>query len=335
MSARPRVAVVSVGGETSMAAAGRHALEAVADVRYLTRGGPMTRADALLALRDADVVAATPKVAPVFDEPLLRSLPALRGLALYATGHDFLDVDLLDRYGVAVSVLPDYSTEAVAEHAIGLLLGLACRLHLANDRSRRAVAADVSLRGFELRGRTAGIVGVGRIGGRVAELAHAFGMRVVGHDRRDRVLPQGAMVGFDELLGDSDVVVVSCPYQRGQPPLIGPAELARIRAGAVLVNVGRAALVDHAAVADALRSRRLRGYAVDDAVYPPGADIVREGRVLQTGHSAWWRDEVLDRGGLMWADHTRRLAVGDPVDVVSPRRAPVAGPVCDVVEVAG
>lgn len=317
MSPRPRVAVVSVGGATSMAAAGRRELEAVADVTYLVRGGPMSGDDARLACRDAEVVALTPKVAPDFDEALLRALPALRGLAVYATGYDFLDIDLLARRGVMVSVLPDYSTEAVAEHAIALLLALSCRLHLANDRSRRLCPPGVSLRGFELRGRSVGIVGVGRIGGRVAELARAFGMRVVGHDRRTRLVPGVAMVSLDELLRDSDAVVVSCPYERGASALIRQRELRCLREGAVLVNVGRAALVDHDAVADAVRSRRLRGYAVDDAVFDPGADIVQEGRVLQTGHSAWWRDEVLARGGAMWAEHTRRLAIGEPVAVVN------------------
>ena len=329
MGGKARVVVVSVGGASSMPVDGRQALEGVADVSYLVRRGPMTAEDARLALHNAEVAALTPKVAPHFDRALLRSLPRLRGLVLYATGHDFLDVDLLDEHGIAVSVLPRYSTEAVAEHGIALLLGLSCRLHLANDRSRGLVPSDVSLRGFELHGRTLGVIGVGRIGGRVAQLARAFGMRVLGYDRRSGA-PHGVEPeSLGELLARSDAVVVCCSCERGAPYLIGRRELRRLRDGAVLVNVGRAALVDHEAVAEALRAGRLRGYGVDDAVFDVSthADLIREGRVLQTGHSAWWRDEVLDRGGGMWAEHLRRMVIGDPVDVVNspPMRVELAG----------
>jgi phosphoglycerate dehydrogenase-like enzyme len=203
-----------------------------------------------------------------------------------------------------------------------MLLGLSCRVHLANDRSRGMTGADVSLRGFELRDRTLGVIGTGRIGRRVGELARAFGMRVLGHDPNVRQLPGVEPVGLRELLTRSDAVVLCCSYQREAPPTLGSRELIWCRPGAVVVNVSRAALVDHDAVAVALRTRQLRGYAIDDAVFSLDAhdDLVREGRVLQTGHSAWWRDETLARGGVMWAEQIRRLAIGDPVDVVNPPR---------------
>jgi phosphoglycerate dehydrogenase-like enzyme len=309
-----------MAGASSMPDDGRRSLEAVADVTYVAREAPMTAEDARCTLRSVEVVAVTPKLIPRFDRALLDFLPTLRGLALYATGYDFLDVDLLRRHGVTVSVLPNYATEAVAEHGISLLLGLSCRLHLANDRARGLAPVGVSLRGFELRGQTLGVIGVGRIGGRVAQLARAFGMRTLGFDRRPRRLPGVHPAGLRELLASSDAVMLCCSRDRGAAYVLGRRELWQCRQGAVIVNVGRPGLVDSEAVAELLRSRRLRGYAVDDAVFDvvTHADLICEGRVLQTGHSAWWRDQVLVRGGVMWAEHTRRLAIGDPIDVVNP-----------------
>jgi phosphoglycerate dehydrogenase-like enzyme len=348
------VVVVSVQGEASMPAPARRSIEAVADVTYIARPDALSPDEARRALGEADIVAVTPKVAPRFDADLLRSLPRLRGLVLYATGCDLLDLDLLSRHGIRVCSLPRYSTEAVAQHALALLLALACRVHLANDRSRGLVAATVSLRGFELAGRSLGVIGFGRIGRRVATLADAFRMPVLAYDRRwshdptapgdlpvpssGRAVPARAAasasasvrnVELQPLLESCDTLVLCCSRDHGAPPVLGEAELRHIRPGAVLVNVGRPELVDHRALVPLLRSGRLRGYAVDDVVFGPGdgsghADLVREGRVLQTGHSAWWRDEVLERGGWMWAEAIRQLALGEPVDIVDLAAPPEA-----------
>lgn len=318
----PKVAVVSVQGRATLPLHGAASLEEAADVTYLPRAGSMSRDDAVTSFADADVVAVTPKVAPVFDEELLSALPRLRGIALYATGYDFLDVELLHAYGVVLTHLPEYSTTSVAEHALGMLLTLSRRIHLGNDRSRGLVSAQTSLRGFELAGRTLGVFGLGRIGTRFSGLAQALGMHVLGNDlRRDREAPAGVeLAPMCDLLARANAVVVLCSAAYRGGALIGPAELAAMPPGSVLVNASRASLVDTDAVAAAIRSGELRGYALDDAVCDrhAHADLLAEGRIVQTGHSAWWSDEVLARGGAMWAENIRQLAVGCPAHVVQP-----------------
>ena len=103
-------------------------------------------------------------------------------IVLYATGYDHLDLELLDRYGVVLTTLPDYATVAVAEHGLAMLLALATRLHLANDRSQRHRTPGNLAPGVELAGRTVGVVGVGRIGRRLAGLCAGLGMDVLGCD---------------------------------------------------------------------------------------------------------------------------------------------------------
>jgi lactate dehydrogenase-like 2-hydroxyacid dehydrogenase len=322
--------VVSVQGEKTLPPEAVDRLEQVAEVTFVARDDRLSRSEASFAFRDAEVVAVTPKVAPVFDATLLDALPALRGIALYATGYDFLDLDLLAQYEVQLSVLPEYSTESVAEHAIGMLLSVAGRIHLANDRSRGQVPATTSLRGFELRGRTLGIIGCGRIGSRVAQLAQAFGMQVVAHDIDPKPVAGVAHVERGELLATSDAVTLHCPMVFGAAPMIDAEALATMQRGAVLINPSRAALVDDAAVVASIRRGHLRGYAVDDTVFTDlgVGDLLREGRLLQTGHSAWWSDEVLDRGDRMWGEHIRALVAGAPLDLVGAGErsaAPAAG----------
>lgn len=303
-----RIVTVSVQGRAGLPASRVAELEALAEVCHLRRGAPMTPDDARRSLADAEVVALTPKVAPAFDTALLGSLPSLRGLAVYATGLDFLDLPLLGAAGVTVRNLPDYSTVSVAEHTLGLLLTLSRRIHLGHDRSRRLVPETTSLRGFELSGRTLGVVGIGRIGSQVASYARALGMRVVAVDPRTPC-QDVPLLGLPDLLRTADAVTLHCSTTLGAAPLIGWRELALLRPGAVLVNASRASLVDSRAVAAAIRAGDLRGYAVDDVVFgPEDDDLLSEGRIVQTGHSAWWSDEVLERGAALWLQATADLA---------------------------
>jgi phosphoglycerate dehydrogenase-like enzyme len=318
------VTVLSRQGRSSLAHHDVAALDRVASVRYYALEDAPSRAEAVMLLRDMHILATTNRCLPALDATLLRALPDLRAVVLYATGYDHIDVDLLASRGVGLSVLPDYATGAVAEHALAMVLGLATRLHLAHDRSRGLVHAGTSLRGIELAGRTMGVLGVGRIGTRVAQLGRALGMRVLGHDHDQTAVAmaraQGiAMAGLGALLGRADVVVVCASHAFGAPALLRHAQLWRMRRGALLVNVARSALVDTAAAVDAVRAGWLRGYAVDDAVLDPqvDGDLLAEGRILQTGHSAWWRDEVLARGQRMWAQHMLAAIRDQPLGAVT------------------
>lgn len=319
-----RVVVLSRQGAASLLPADREQLQRLSDVSYHALPDVPGPSRAMELLDGATVLAATNAVLPVLDEPTLGMLPQLHTVVLYATGYDHLDTRLLTRHGVTLSVLPDYATVAVAEHALGLLLGLSTRLHLAHDRSRRLAADDVSLRGVELAGRTLAVIGLGRIGRRVAALAHGIGMDVVGVDVDPLACARASasglrVLGLRAALGSADAVAVCASHTFGGPPVLGPAELHALRPGALVVNVARPALVDTAAAAASLRAGRLRGYAVDDVVLDPArdADLLQQGRVLQTGHSAWWRDEVLDRGRRMWGQALLDAVRGRPRDVVT------------------
>jgi phosphoglycerate dehydrogenase-like enzyme len=333
----PSLVLLSRQGRVSLPAPIWSRLSQVADVRAVPRLSPPTRAEAVKLLARADLLGATNACLPSVDAPLLDALPGLRGLILYATGFDHLDLELLQSRGVGLCIVPDYATVAVAEQTVAMMMALASRLHLAHDRSRGLAPAEVSLRGVELAGRTLGVIGIGRIGARVAALANGLGMHVIGADTNPLVVSRARRNGLrtadlGELLSRSDVVSICANHRFGAKPIVNAAELAAMRPGSFLVNAARAALVDSAAAIAALRRGHLRGYAVDDEVGDrvAHADVLREGRLLQTGHSAWWRDETLDRGAGMWGERLIAAAMDAPIDAVTwPSR--VASSTCTAV----
>lgn len=324
-----KVAVLSRQGRASLDEAHALWLEQHTDVGFFasTAAPPPAQATAILA--DVDVLAATNLCLPTLDSDLLDAAPRLRHIALHATGYDHIDVGALAERGVSLGVLPEYATTAVAEHCIGLLLSSTTRIHLAHARGQGLVPRDVSLRGIEVHGKTLGIVGLGRIGTVVASLAAGIGMKVIATDIDPTAVAHGtaagtAMTDLDGLLRASDAVAVCASHCFGAPPILGPEQLSLLSPDAMLVNVSRSALVDTAAVVESIRSGALRSYAVDDDVVDHGldSDLLREGRILQSGHSAWWADEVLERGRQMWGERIIAAVKGRPIDVVSPFGAP-------------
>lgn len=324
--ALPRVIVLSRAGQQGVSDDLRRQLDEAAEVRFVVcRHSPDPNAAAAL-LEGAQVLAATNISLPVLTDALLDRCPGLRHVVVYATGHEHVDAELLARRGVTLSVLPHYATNAVAEHALAMLLALTCRVHLANDRSRGLTSTDVSLRGVELTQRVAGVIGVGRIGSRLVELLRGLGVAVVGHDTDPAAVATAVEVGVEmvplaTLLRVSDLVAVTASTFAGQPAILGRREIGQLPRGAFVVNVGRALLVDTDAMVTAVRLGLIRGYGVDDIVLDAAehADLLSQGRILQTAHSAWWKDEALARGSMMFGEAILAAVQGRPVDVVPPR----------------
>lgn len=303
------VVMITRAGRASILDVHVHRLEQTARLRSIRRASAPGPSEAAELLRDSTILAATNVCLPALDPPLLDACPRLRAVVLYATGYDHVDIDLLARRRIALRTLPRYATTAVAEHALALMLSLSTRTVLANDRARGDAPDGVSLRGVELAGRTLGIIGTGRIGSRLGVVATGIGMNVLGTDLDPQARAAAAALGIEpvplpDLIARSDVLAVCASTPPRATAILGARELDELRAGAFVVNVGRPALVDTGAAVERLRSGHLRGYAVDDVVVDPvtHADVLRQGRLVQTAHSAWWRDEVLRRGAKMFGE---------------------------------
>lgn len=190
---------------------------------------------------------------------------AVELIALRSAGFDNVDLEAARAHGVVVARVPAYSPNAVAEHAFALLLSLNRKVHLAYERVRRGDFSLDGLMGFDLVGKTLGIVGVGNIGSVAAHIGRGFGCKVLGADPVRREDCRGIVdyVELNELLERSDIISLHCPLNESTRHMIGAAQLALMKSGAVLINTSRGAVIDTTAAIEALEAHRLGGLAID------------------------------------------------------------------------
>lgn len=237
-------------------------------------------------------VVITNKVA--FDRKVIEALPQLRYIGVTATGYNIIDTQAAKEHGVAVTNIPAYSTNAVAQHVFAFLLELADGVGLhdasvkAGDWERSTAFCYWKRPLFELEGKRIGIVGAGNIGRRVASLARAFGMEVLYTSPHSRI--EGArLVSFDELVASCPIISLHCPLSADTLHMVDDEALGRMGEGTILINCSRGPLVDSGAVLRALDSGRLSWYCADVLeVEPPRGDmLVHHPHTLITPHIAW------------------------------------------------
>lgn len=235
-----------------------------------------------------------------------------RLIALRCTGFNNVDLAAADRLGLDVRRVARYSPYAVAEFAVGLMLALNRKIHRAYNRVRESNFLLDGLLGFDLHGKTVGVVGAGQIGSVLVRILTGFGCRVLIYDpvKQDALEALGAQyVALDTLLGEADIVSLHTPLTPETQHLINPDTLAKMRTGAMLINTGRGALVDANALIGALKSGHLGAVGMDvyeeeEALYfrdlseqiisdDTFARLLTFPNVLITGHQAFFTREAL------------------------------------------
>lgn len=285
--------------------------------RFEVRGGgaPLPRPALAEAVRDAEVLVVT--YLDRVDAALLAAASRLRHLASYGIGVNHLDLAACRSRGLLVTNTPDVVTAATADHAFALLLAAARRV-AEGDRVIRAggwTTVDPEwMLGTEVSGKTLGIVGFGRIGQAVARRAAGFGLRVLYAAPREAGVPGAERVDLDALLAASDFVSLHVPLTAETERLIDRARLARIKAGAILVNTARGQVVDDDALAEALASGRLGGAALDVFRDEPRVPevLLRLSNVVLTPHLGSGTRETRGAMTRMVLDEVERVARGEP-----------------------
>ncbi len=248
------------------------------------------------------------------DRPVLERLAAdgIKLVALRAAGFNNVDIKYAHQAGLCVCRVPAYSPHAVAEHTVGLMLTLNRNIHRAHARVREGNFSLEGLMGFDMAGKTAGIIGTGKIGALVAKILNGFGCRILAADPfvNPEVKAIGAYVPVPELLAASDIVTLHCPLTPESWHLINMDTLRQMKKGAMLVNTSRGGLVDARAAIAALKMKQLGYLALD--VYEEEADLFFEDlsdqiiqddlfarlitfpNVLITAHQAFFTNTALD-----------------------------------------
>jgi len=276
---------------------------------------------------------------------VLEQLPCLKLIATRSTGYDHIDLSFCAAHGIIVCNVPDYGDSTVAEHTFALLLAVARNLVKAVEQTRHGLFCQSGLRGFELRGKTLGVIGTGRIGRRVIEIANGFGMRVVAFDARPDE-GEARRLGFhysdfNNVLETADIVTLHVPSTPETIGLLSDREFGLIKAGAVLINTARGNIIDIPALVRALTEGRLRAAGLDVLPQEPlireesaifrspltteydlralvaNHVLLRFPNVIVTPHIAYNTDDAVGRIIDVTLENIRAFARGKPQNVVA------------------
>jgi D-lactate dehydrogenase len=224
------------------------------------------------------------------DGAFLDDHPLVRLIATRSTSCDHIDLDVCERRGVGVANVGNYGENTVAEHTFALILALARRLRDSERAVRTGRFSRERLRGFDLRGKTLGVVGAGRVGLHVIRIGVGFGMRVLAYDEAPHAfyteLLDFRYSGFKELMRDSDVITLHVPLTPTTRHMINREALALCRSGVLLINTARGGLIDSGALIEALDSGQVAGV---------GLDVLEDERVFRRGATQILTEKIAER----------------------------------------
>jgi glycerate dehydrogenase len=278
----------------------------------------------LKAIDDAEVVFTNKTV---LSAEVLKKAPSIKYIGVLATGYNVVDVNCARERGVVVTNIPNYGTDAVAQFAMGLLLQLCHRIgehSLAVHSGAWGQSPDFSFWNFplvELTGKTMGIVGYGKIGRKMAQIAKAFGLNVLIYTKTKSRSPEvGEYVEFDQLLKKSDVISLHCPLTLDTEGLMDKVAIQKMKTGVLLLNTARGGLVVEKDLKEALKSGKIAGAALDVVSVEPMSNdhpLLGVENCIITPHIAWATREARTRLMAMATENLRAYLKGKPVNVVN------------------
>ena len=286
-----------------------------------------TRPDEVISRSSEADILLTNKV--VLNREIIDQLPTLKFIAVTATGYDVVDLDAARKRQISVSNVPVYSTDAVAQHVFAMLLSF---IHRPETHSQAVADGQWMASGqfsfwlnplTELKGKTFGVVGWGRIGKATAAIAKAFGMRVVASSRRQTDPLEGCnfqWMTVDQLIEESDVVSLHCPLNKESAGMVDTAFLGRMKSNAILINTARGGLVNESELAAALAENKIGGALLDvvSAEPMPNDHPLRSvENCFVTPHMAWTTVEARQRLMQSTADNIQAFQNGSPQNVVN------------------
>jgi phosphoglycerate dehydrogenase-like enzyme len=258
-----------------------------------------------------------------FSTPILDGVPNLRMICISGTGVEDVAVSEATARKIAVANVPGPSNRAVAEHCLALLLSVA-RAVPAQDRAIRQ-GEWKAMQGIELGGKTLGIIGVSGISSELAPIARGLGMSVISWSRNNDAARAAAIgsqaVSFDELLTNADVVSLHVRLNDSTRNMMGPAQFARMKRGAIVINTARGGVIDENALVHALNSGQVGGAGLDVFSHeplPPGHPFIAMDNIVMTPVSAWSTVDASARMINQSIENVVKFLAGTPVNVVNP-----------------
>ena len=312
------------------------------DAHKLTFSDKTVSAGALKKVKDSQALATF--IYSQVGKKALDALPNLKLIATMSTGYNHIDVKECARRGITVCNVPTYGENTVAEHTFALLLALSRKIHLSYERTLKADFSAHGLRGFDLKGKTIGVVGCGHIGMHVVRMAKGFEMDILVYERHpDETL--AANMGFrnvsvDELYAKSDIITFHVPLSESTKHMFNAGSLKKVKKGVVIINTARGEIIDTKALIKGLSDKTIAGAGLDvlegecyireekqvlDPHFPKECDLrtvlqnhvlLKMPNVLITPHNAFNSQEALERILHTTIENVNAFAKGNKVNTV-------------------
>lgn len=266
--------------------------------------------------KDADIVVLSNFK---YGREVMESCPSIKMVCVAFTGVDHVDIDYCREKGITVCNCAGYSTSAVADIVFAMVISLARNIIPCQDKARTGGTKD-GLVGFELEGKTFGIIGTGAIGTRVAKIANAFGCKVIAYSRTKKDIPDVEFVTMKELLKNSDIVSLHVPQTPETTGLIGKEQLELMKPEAILINTARGPVVDSAALAAALKNGTIAAAGVDvfncEPPLPAEEPLLAAPNTLLTPHIAFASHQAFEKRADIVAENIKCWLEGKPQNVI-------------------
>lgn len=277
---------------------------------------------AIERLRDVEIAIVDGFVCPL-NANVLEQNGSLKFVTLGATGFDCIDIETAREKGITISNIPAYSSQAVAELTVALMFSVARKIPYGDRKIRQKyfeIDPSYDLRndfiGFNLEGKTLGIVGYGDIGSRVAKLAHGIGMDVLAFTRNPRDDEGVEFMGFDSLLKKSDVVSIHLPLNDQTKNFFSNRQFELMKTESILINTARGGIVDTEALYKALATRQIWGAGLDVIDAPADHLIFHLNNIVTTPHLAFFTEEALKKLADTIVLNVKSFISGNPINLV-------------------
>lgn len=259
---------------------------------------PLEGTELIEACRGAEVV--SPFIYSKFTKEVIEALPKLKLICTRSVGYNHIDMDACKKQKIIVCNVPDYGSHVIAEHVFAMLLSAVRHVAEADDRVEAGEFDYHGLRGMALKGKTIGIVGTGKIGSKVAQIASGFGMKILAfdHHKNEELEPMGvSYVTMDELFGQSDIITLHVPATPETTHMINESSLKKMKQGVVLINTARGEIIDSNALVDSLKNGKVK-YALLDVLeheknFEENKELIGIPNVVTTPHIAFYADDSM------------------------------------------
>lgn len=263
----------------------------------------------------------------IVTSEILKKLPKLRFIASRSTGVDNIDLNYCRKNGIVISNVPAYATNSVAEHVFMLMLSLSHKMMPAIEHSRTSRFKVEDLRGFELMGKTLGVIGLGNIGSRVVEIAKGFGMKILvttKHPSKTRAEKhQVRFIDLKKLLRECDIITLHVPLTDGTYHMINKNNIAFMKKGSLLINTARGEVVDTKALIWALEEGIIKGAGLDvlerednPKIWRNSYKLFKEKNVIITPHNGYNSKEAIRTILDISAQNINAYLAGRPINIV-------------------